>query len=527
VLRTCTLLTNISDLLKLLAYIAFFTILTVFYGIPIYIIRDLYMTMRSFSKRITDYVRYQAATRDMHARYPDATAEEMASDNTCIVCREEMKPWAGGNAQAQGAAAQPGTTTNERQRPKKLPCGHILHFSCLQSWLERQQSCPTCRGSVFAAPTVRGGQTPPPPANGQAVAPDPAAAVGGAANPGANNANPNPAVAAARRDEGRVYRLGPLRLQIGGQLGGGRRNDQQELLDILARMARDRAGRPRNVQNAAPAQPQVPGVGVQAQPTATGTATPSNNMHPALRSATTALQLNVIEAQIRQEIAALNLASERLTAVQALQAELDRLQNLRQNQQAGAQTSSLPINPNQILSLARGSTPGLSTTTAIGVQAPQQQQPANLPAGMVLPEGWNLVPLRPAQQLQPTRTVPAEAHAAPVIAGPSSRVPSIASTASSMPSIDEVNGTAMYSNGVASGPSNASPLVAPSVSAPPTVPTSSWSFPPTGGEPASDDTSSKATSASQSRNLPTESSSTAAGSSSKENQPSVEDTNEE
>ena len=27
--------------------------------------------------------------------------------------------------------------------PKKLPCGHIFHFQCLRSWLERQQSCPT------------------------------------------------------------------------------------------------------------------------------------------------------------------------------------------------------------------------------------------------------------------------------------------------------------------------------------------------------------------------------------------------
>jgi E3 ubiquitin-protein ligase synoviolin len=33
--------------------------------------------------------------------------------------------------------------------PKKLPCGHIFHFYCLRSWLERQQSCPTCRRTVL------------------------------------------------------------------------------------------------------------------------------------------------------------------------------------------------------------------------------------------------------------------------------------------------------------------------------------------------------------------------------------------
>ena len=59
--------------------------------------------------------------------YPDATAEELASgDNVCIICREEM-------------------TTNA----KKLPCNHIFHISCLRSWFQRQQTCPTCRMDVL------------------------------------------------------------------------------------------------------------------------------------------------------------------------------------------------------------------------------------------------------------------------------------------------------------------------------------------------------------------------------------------
>lgn len=28
---------------------------------------------------------------------------------------------------------------------KKLPCDHIFHKSCLRSWFQRQQTCPTCR----------------------------------------------------------------------------------------------------------------------------------------------------------------------------------------------------------------------------------------------------------------------------------------------------------------------------------------------------------------------------------------------
>lgn len=61
----------------------------------------------------------------MNDRFPDASPEELnASDATCIICREEM------------------TTA------KKLRCGHLFHVHCLRSWLERQNTCPTCRALV-------------------------------------------------------------------------------------------------------------------------------------------------------------------------------------------------------------------------------------------------------------------------------------------------------------------------------------------------------------------------------------------
>jgi len=67
----------------------------------------------------------------MNTWYPDATPEELAAtDNVCIICREEM--------------LAPST--------KKLPCGHIFHKTCLRSWFQRQQTCPTCRLDVLRAP---------------------------------------------------------------------------------------------------------------------------------------------------------------------------------------------------------------------------------------------------------------------------------------------------------------------------------------------------------------------------------------
>lgn len=86
----------------------------------------------------------------MNSLYPDASREEMTLmvDKTCIICREDME-YRGtevevpveGEAPPPPVVAAPRTGPNDT--PKKLPCGHVFHFHCLRSWLERQQSCPT------------------------------------------------------------------------------------------------------------------------------------------------------------------------------------------------------------------------------------------------------------------------------------------------------------------------------------------------------------------------------------------------
>ncbi|PPQ89513.1 hypothetical protein CVT25_012185 [Psilocybe cyanescens] len=156
-----------TDFLKLTTYLVFFIIIITFYGLPLNIIRDVYITARSFITRLRALHRYQTATRNMDQRYPNATEEELTamSDRTCIICREEM---VSGSVQDPPQHPDGPNTT-----PKKLPCGHIFHFYCLRSWLERQQSCPTCRrnvleNSVGAVPTAGGLQPQPPqPAPGQ------------------------------------------------------------------------------------------------------------------------------------------------------------------------------------------------------------------------------------------------------------------------------------------------------------------------------------------------------------------------
>ncbi|KAK6540530.1 E3 ubiquitin-protein ligase hrd1 [Orbilia ellipsospora] len=151
-----------TDLLKLTIYLLFFAIVLMFYGLPLHIVRDVYLTVRGFISRVRDFIAYRKATTHMNTKYPDATREEIAREAVCIVCREEMVAW----SDTPGANPQPAPTPadeeaeiiDERLRPKKLPCGHVLHMSCLKGWMERQQRCPTCRRPVLDDPTAAPGQ---------------------------------------------------------------------------------------------------------------------------------------------------------------------------------------------------------------------------------------------------------------------------------------------------------------------------------------------------------------------------------
>ncbi|KAK9475150.1 uncharacterized protein V1510DRAFT_410161 [Dipodascopsis tothii] len=172
-----------TDFIKLLIYLSFFMLVLTVYGLPLHIIRDVYLTLRSFITRIRDFMRYRKATSQMNSRYPDATEAEVARESTCIICREEMVAYV--------PAADDRRSLPERMRPKKLPCGHILHFGCLRSWLERQQRCPTCR-----RPVLDGVEPEPEPA--APPAPEPAAVPAPPATPQPAAApSPSPAPAAA------------------------------------------------------------------------------------------------------------------------------------------------------------------------------------------------------------------------------------------------------------------------------------------------------------------------------------------
>ncbi|XP_077389088.1 E3 ubiquitin-protein ligase synoviolin isoform X2 [Festucalex cinctus] len=148
-----------TGFIKVLLYIAFMTIMMKVHTFPLFAIRPMYLAMRQFKKAVTDAIMSRRAIRNMNTLYPDATPEDLqASDNVCIICREEM---------VTGA--------------KKLPCNHIFHSSCLRSWFQRQQTCPTCRMDVLRASNNNPTATP-----AQAAAPAQAANAHAPAAPPAN-----------------------------------------------------------------------------------------------------------------------------------------------------------------------------------------------------------------------------------------------------------------------------------------------------------------------------------------------------
>ncbi|XP_012275801.1 E3 ubiquitin-protein ligase synoviolin A [Orussus abietinus] len=142
----------IIGLLKVILYIAFVTIMVKIYTLPLFALRPMYYTMRNFKKAFHDIVMSRRAIRNMNTLYPDATPEELAAvDNVCIICREEMM-----------------------SASKKLPCNHIFHTSCLRSWFQRQQTCPTCRLNILRPPSSNSTTRPPNQPQGGPQIPQPA-----------------------------------------------------------------------------------------------------------------------------------------------------------------------------------------------------------------------------------------------------------------------------------------------------------------------------------------------------------------
>jgi E3 ubiquitin-protein ligase synoviolin len=412
----------LTDFVKLLIYMFFFVVSVTFNGLPMHIMRDVYMTFTAFSKRVADYVAYRRATSDMNNRYPDATSQEIQGD-VCIICRETMLAWEQPAAPAAGQQAPANPTPapprrrDEGLRAKKLPCGHILHLRCLKAWLERQQVCPTCRRPVVAAEpaqTNAAAARPGAAANG-AGAPNPARIQGGQQPPqnqGQQNQRPQAQGRAAPAPQpqaglGRMFNLGPLRI---GFLNGPQEQVQNFINQLqnpaaAAAAAAPAVARPPNglVQDEAAA---ATAAAAQSQPESAAQQQPQQRgfrrrvqahgaMPPFLRSevhpASRAEQFTAMEQYIVQEAQNIRLEQFQLSRIAALYDELAQLQDQRND--SNQSSSSIPPIPGSTQAAPGTALPNPSLIG--GSSQPLSNGDEGLPAGLVLPEGWTLTPLHP------------------------------------------------------------------------------------------------------------------------------------
>ncbi|RAK76445.1 E3 ubiquitin-protein ligase HRD1 [Aspergillus fijiensis CBS 313.89] len=365
----------LTDFLKLTVYLTFFAILFTFYGLPIHILRDVVVTIRSFGRRIVDFVRYRNATRDMNERYPDASAEEVAREEVCIICREEMTQWHRAGERGEGAQQQ--GRVSDRLRPKKLPCGHILHFACLRSWLERQQNCPTCRRPVVAPPQPRG--------HGDAGNRNPGGDAGGQQNQPFGNQPFGRNAPVEGLPRARIYQFGPFRIGFGAGRGDLFRNLQQQIHQGNVPMQQPNDA-------IAPNARQI-GFGLGfGQPPATPTVP-----NPASSVAHVQNQLQQVEQQILQEISSLRVTAQQLQLVRMLQMELQRLRGL-----SAESIGSQPGLSSSALSNSVTSTAERHRFVSDHETPAMRAGDSRLPEGLILPEGWSLTPLySPGQESRP------------------------------------------------------------------------------------------------------------------------------
>lgn len=389
---------------------AFFIVLLMFYGLPVHIIRDVYMTASAFFKRLSSLLKYRRAMHSM-SRLPDASAEDLGREDTCIICREDMRPW--------DPVANPGAI--ERSRPKKLSCGHILHLGCLKSWLERQQVCPTCRTPVLAEgnpaarnnqnnqnqnnqnrPAQQPAQGPQPRQQGQAPRPQAPQAPQGQA-PAQPNNGPGGNGGAGRPAQGqRTFSLGPFRVEF-------TRHDLRDPHALNAMLDRGAGAAVRDpAEGAAPAPARVAATQPAAGPSASQILSPEFDQ--------------LVGREVASYQSLQNMQQELYTA-QLLIAELVRLRQVHQQQENAAPTRSqsttptpqvpnpqqMPL-PQQFPPAGHARTPPPHSQSFSPLTYPYRggnltrfaappsttaipSGSAELPDGVVLPPGWSMLPL--------------------------------------------------------------------------------------------------------------------------------------
>lgn len=109
------------------------------FKMPIMLIKDVLLDYVTLHQNARSLWKTWRNNKQLDDKLPTVTQEQMQNvDNMCIICMDELVP------EDEGSGHH-----SEANKPKKLPCGHVLHLYCLKNWMERSQTCPICRLAVF------------------------------------------------------------------------------------------------------------------------------------------------------------------------------------------------------------------------------------------------------------------------------------------------------------------------------------------------------------------------------------------
>jgi E3 ubiquitin-protein ligase synoviolin len=75
----------VTDVINLTVYLAFFLIIFSYYGVPLHIIRDLYISFRNLTKRIQECCRTRSLTSRLDEVLENASVEQLQDEPLCIV----------------------------------------------------------------------------------------------------------------------------------------------------------------------------------------------------------------------------------------------------------------------------------------------------------------------------------------------------------------------------------------------------------------------------------------------------------
>lgn len=111
------------------------------------LIKDVFWDVFTLSQNVSTLWRIWQNNKQLDDKLKTMSPEELSeTDNICIVCMDEL---CADLEHVLQSSDHDKAIKKGKYKPKRLPCGHVLHLFCLKNWMERSQTCPICRLPVF------------------------------------------------------------------------------------------------------------------------------------------------------------------------------------------------------------------------------------------------------------------------------------------------------------------------------------------------------------------------------------------